>query len=170
MSADGLTLDTDLVKTWRTDGVAVLRGLFSSDWIDTLRQGVARNMGTPGPYAKQYTPDGSPGGFFGDYCNWSRIPEYENFLRHSPAAEAARQLMGTEKVNLFHEHVLVKEPGTREPTPWHHDQPYYCVEGADTCSLWIPLDPVRRESAVEFVAGSHSTADAEPIRHRNRGA
>jgi ectoine hydroxylase-related dioxygenase (phytanoyl-CoA dioxygenase family) len=63
--------------------------------------------------------------------------------------------MGAHKINLFHEHVLVKEPNTRERTPWHHDQPYWVVDGTQVCSLWIPLDPVPREMGVEFVAGSH---------------
>ena len=64
-------------------------------------------------------------------------------------------LMQSRKVNLFHEHVLVKEPGTEEPTPWHNDQPYWTVEGWQVASLWIPLDPVARENGVEYVAGSH---------------
>jgi ectoine hydroxylase-related dioxygenase (phytanoyl-CoA dioxygenase family) len=37
--------------------------------------------------------------------------------------------MRARKINLFHEHVLVKEPGTLEPTPWHHDLPYWTLEG-----------------------------------------
>jgi ectoine hydroxylase-related dioxygenase (phytanoyl-CoA dioxygenase family) len=106
--------------------------------------------------AKEYTPKGSAGRFFGDYCNWRRIPEYEDFLRHSPAASIAGTLMGATKVNLFHEHVLVKEPNTQEPTPWHHDQPYWTVDGTQACSIWLSLDPVPRASAVEFVAGSHA--------------
>ena len=48
-----------------------------------------------------------------------------------------------------------KEPETLERTPWHHDQPYYCVNGGDTCSLWIPLDPVPKETCVQFIAKSH---------------
>ena len=51
--------------------------------------------------------------------------------------------------------MLTKEPGTRAPTPWHQDQPYYNVEGKQNCSMWIPVDPVRRHSTLEFVAGSH---------------
>jgi ectoine hydroxylase-related dioxygenase (phytanoyl-CoA dioxygenase family) len=51
--------------------------------------------------------------------------------------------------------MLTKEPGTRAPTPWHQDQPYYNVEGSQNCSFWIPVDPVRRSSTLEFVAGSH---------------
>ena len=63
--------------------------------------------------------------------------------------------MGSREVRLFHDHLLVKEPGTRQATPWHQDQPYYNVEGSKNCSMWMPVDPVDRESTVEFVAGSH---------------
>jgi ectoine hydroxylase-related dioxygenase (phytanoyl-CoA dioxygenase family) len=58
-------------------------------------------------------------------------------------------------MRIFHEHVLVKEPKTSESTSWHHDQPYYCVDGEQVCSIWLPLDPVPKESGLEFVAGSH---------------
>jgi ectoine hydroxylase-related dioxygenase (phytanoyl-CoA dioxygenase family) len=105
--------------------------------------------------AKDYTAPGSPGRFFGDYCNWRRIPQYHDFLFNSPAAAIAASLMCSRKVNLFHEHVLVKEPGTLEPTPWHHDQPYWTVEGSQVCSVWLSLDPVPRQTCVQFVAGSH---------------
>ena len=149
-------LDPDTTTAFRRDGAVKLSQVFASDWIDTLRRGVDRNMTEPGPYGRRYTSDGGPGGFFGDYCNWQRIPEYRSFLNESPAADLAGALMGSETVVLFHEHVLVKEPGTVERTPWHHDQPYYCVEGSQTCSLWIPLDPVPRHVGVEFVAGSHT--------------
>ncbi len=150
-----MALDDAVISAFRDDGAAVLRGVFSEQWIETLRRGVDINMNTPGRYTRGYTKQGDPGHFFGDYCNWSRIGEYRSFFFDSPAAEIAGALMGSAKVNLFHEHVLVKEPGTQDRTPWHHDQPYYCVDGRDTCSLWIPLDPVPRDTCVEFVAGSH---------------
>ena len=60
-------------------------------------------------------------------------------------------------VRLHHDHLLVKEPGTTIRTPWHQDQPYYNIDGFDTVSFWIPLDPVPRESTLEFVAGSHAS-------------
>jgi ectoine hydroxylase-related dioxygenase (phytanoyl-CoA dioxygenase family) len=59
-------------------------------------------------------------------------------------------------VRLFHEHVLVKEASADVATPWHQDQPYYCVDGSQTVSLWVPLDRVPRERTLEFVAGSHA--------------
>eukprot|EP00123_Amoebidium_parasiticum_P017529 comp23887_c0_seq3/m.41947 comp23887_c0_seq3/g.41947 ORF comp23887_c0_seq3/g.41947 comp23887_c0_seq3/m.41947 type:complete len:188 (-) comp23887_c0_seq3:201-764(-) len=56
---------------------------------------------------------------------------------------------------FYHEHVLVKEPGATRQTPWHHDQPYYPVDGDMMCSIWLPLDPVPASSTLQFVKGSH---------------
>lgn len=147
-------VDPTRVEEFAEHGVTVVRGVFS-DWVDTVRKGLERNLNEPGPYTRGYTTDGQPGHFVGDYCNWQRIAEYESFIRESPAAEVAGRLMGAREVRIFHEHVLVKEPGTQERTPWHHDQPYYSVDGALNCSLWMPLDEVSASVCPEFIAGSH---------------
>jgi ectoine hydroxylase-related dioxygenase (phytanoyl-CoA dioxygenase family) len=145
---------TGQIADFQRDGAVVLRGVFA-DWVESLRAGVERNMAEPGADVRIYhAPDGS-GLFFGDYCNWDRIPEYRAFVFDSPAARIAADLMGSRTARLFHEHVLVKEAGTDVPTPWHHDQPYYSVDGNQNVSLWLALDAVGRETAVEFVAGSH---------------
>ena len=49
----------------------------------------------------------------------------------------------------------MKEPGASERTPWHHDQPYYAVDGDQNVSMWIALDPVPHDAALRFLAGSH---------------
>ena len=150
-----MKVDPDTVKVYRRDGCVVLRQVFSKKWIKHLSAGLTANMQSPGRYMRQYNNDSEQGTFFGDYCNWRRITEYEDFVRRSPAADIARGLMESKKANFFHEHVIVKSPGTEEATPWHHDHPYYCINGMDTCSLWVPLDVVPRKTAVEFIAGSH---------------
>jgi ectoine hydroxylase-related dioxygenase (phytanoyl-CoA dioxygenase family) len=142
-------------ETYARDGVVVVRGAFR-DWMDVLRAGVERDLAEPGPGVRIYGGDeDGTGRFFGDYCNWQRIPEFRRFAFESPAAEIAAALLRSRTVRLFHEHVLVKEPGNDVPTPWHQDGPYYCVGGQQTISLWIPLDPVSRETTLEFVPGSH---------------
>jgi ectoine hydroxylase-related dioxygenase (phytanoyl-CoA dioxygenase family) len=141
------------IDAFQRDGVLLVKGLFK-DHVDTLRNGVDRNMAEPGEYAAENLKPGEGGRFFDDYCNWSRIPEFEDVIRTSPAAEVAADLMRSDRVQLFHDHVLVKEPGTSKPTPWHQDGPYYFVEGRQTVSFWSPLDPVR-EATLRCVAGSH---------------
>ena len=142
------------VAQFQRAGVAVLRGAFAN-WVDDLRAGVERNLAEPGPHVRRYTPEGEPGYFFGDYCNWQRIPEYRKFVLDSDLGRLGAQLMGASTVRFFHEHVLVKEPGTREATPWHHDHPYYSVDCDQSCSFWIPLDPVAANVCPEFIVGSH---------------
>lgn len=141
------------IDTFQRNGVVLIKGLFR-DHVDTLRQGIERNMQDPGPYAAENLKDGEGGRFFDDYCNWSRIPEFEEVIRTSPAAEVAADLMHSQRVQLFHDHILVKEPGTSKPTPWHQDGPYYFVDGKQTVSFWSTLDPVI-EASLRCVAGSH---------------
>ena len=143
-----------VVEEFQARGVVVLRGAFR-DWVDPLRAGVAAVMADPSPFERTVRPaDGGPP-FFQDYCNWDRIEGFRRFVFESPAGAIAAALMRSAEVRFFHEHVLVKEPGTTVETPWHHDQPYYCMAGDKTVSLWVALDPVARETSVEYVGGSH---------------
>lgn len=141
------------IEIFQRDGVVMIPGLFA-DYVDILRAGVAKNMDSPGPYAAENLHKGEAGRFFDDYCNWDRIPEFQNVIYKSAAAEVGADLMRSETSQLFHDHILVKEPGTSKPTPWHTDAPYYFVEGLQTVSFWSPLDRVKNAS-LRCVAGSH---------------
>jgi ectoine hydroxylase-related dioxygenase (phytanoyl-CoA dioxygenase family) len=142
------------VEEFARDGAVVLRGVFA-EWVDRLRAGVAAVMADPSPLERSYQPAGSTR-FFQDLCNWRRIPEFREFVERSPAGPLAAALMRSRTARFFHDHVLVKDPGTTVATPWHQDLPYYCVGGHSNVSFWIPLDPVPREFCMECVAGSHS--------------
>lgn len=146
--ADGVVAD------FQRDGVVVVRGVFR-DWVSALAGGVAEVMTHPSPLERSYQPKDGSAAFFQDYCNWSRIPAFRAFIFESPAAELAARLMNSTQARFFHDHVLVKRPGNSTVTPWHQDQPYYCVEGNQTVSFWAPLDPVSRAVSLECVAGSH---------------
>lgn len=148
-----VTVTNETVEAYQRDGAVLIKGLWA-DWVEELRAGIARNMAAPGPYGAENLKPGEGGRFFDDYCNWGRIPEFEQVIRQSQVAEVASALMGSQRVQLFHDHVLVKEPGTSKPTPWHQDGPYYFVGGRQNVSFWSPLDPVR-EASLRCVAGSH---------------
>ena len=143
----------EMVETFQRDGVVLVKGLWK-DWVDVIRAGIERNMAEPGPYAAENLKPGEGGRFFDDYCNWTRIPEFRDVIENSPVAGVAAALMRSPTVQMFHDHVLVKEPGTSKPTPWHQDGPYYFVKGAQTVSFWSPVDPVT-DATLRCVAGSH---------------
>ncbi|MCP5152683.1 MAG: phytanoyl-CoA dioxygenase family protein [Ectothiorhodospiraceae bacterium] len=142
------------VDAFQRDGVALVRGLFT-DWIEPLRRGVATNMARPSWRERTYHPADGSAPFFQDLCNWSVIPDFRDFVERSPMAALAARLMRSNVARIFHDHILVKEPGNSIVTPWHQDQPYYFVRGEQTVSFWIPLDPISRDIAIEYVAGSH---------------
>jgi len=139
------------IENFQRDGAVMVPGVMTG-WMDELRQGIDRNMSEPGEYASENSV--TEGRFFDDYVNWTRIPEFERIVRESPVAEIASRAMRSESAQFFHDHVLVKEPGTPKETPWHQDGPYYFVEGAQTVSFWIPAEPVT-EATLRFIAGSH---------------
>ena len=143
----------DHIDAYQTDGVCLIRGLFS-DCVEVIRAGIEINMQQPGEYAAENLKEGETGRFFDDYCNWTRIPQFSDIVLGSPAAEVAADLMQSDTVQMFHDHVLVKEPGTSKPTPWHQDAPYYFVEGMQNLSFWVPVDPVT-DATLRCVAGSH---------------
>ncbi len=148
-------VDAQLVEAFRRDGAVCVRGAFTDDEVALVARGIERTLAEPSELAIVASRPEDPGRFFEDFRSWQRIAELEEFIRESAGAQIAGELMGSRRVRLFHDHVLVKEPATRQPTPWHQDQPYYNVDGQQVCSLWMPVDPVDRESTVEFVAGSH---------------
>jgi ectoine hydroxylase-related dioxygenase (phytanoyl-CoA dioxygenase family) len=145
---------TDLAAAFQRDGVVCVRGVLDENELRQLAEAVDENLAAPGPWANDYTPPGGSGRFFGDYVNWERIDGYRSAALHGPLPRLARTLLG-EDPRFFHEHTLVKERDTSEVTPWHHDEPYYCIDGASNVSLWVSLDPVPQQAGVEFIVGSH---------------
>jgi len=141
------------VADYARDGAVLIKGLFAP-FLGQLREGVERNMAEPGPYAAENLKPGDTGRFFDDYCNWTRIPEFAAVVMDPRIAGVAAALMQSRSIQLFHDHVLVKEPGTSAATPWHQDSPYYFVEGRQNLSFWVPLDPVS-DATLRCVAGSH---------------
>jgi ectoine hydroxylase-related dioxygenase (phytanoyl-CoA dioxygenase family) len=145
----------DLVQEFRTNGAVRIRNIFSSDELALLRDAIDRNIAGPSPRAKVASRPDDPGWFFEDFCNWQDNAGYRRFVMESPAPSVAGALIGGDAVRIYHDHLLVKEPNTRQRTPWHQDQPYYNIVGAQNVSMWIPVDAVSRASTLEFVAGSH---------------
>lgn len=146
----------DEIHTYRDDGIVVLRQLFDPDWLAHLRPLVDADMAAPGPLSQELESDPAGGRFFFDTFLWPRSAGFSRFVHESPAASIVASLMGASKVNIFFDQLLVKEPGTSEPTPWHHDLPYWPIAGEQVCTLWLALDEVSADSgAVEYIRGSH---------------
>jgi len=143
------------IENFAVNGYVVIKQVLNSDLLTSIAHGVEKNLASPSVWANDYTPEDSSGRFFDDYVNWKHIKEFHDAALQGALPRIASELMNTPLPRFFHEHVLVKEPGTATPTPWHHDDPYYGIEGMDNVSLWVPLDPVPTSIALRFIRGSH---------------
>ena len=147
-------LSDEEIDFYQNQGAIVIKNIFRP-WTDLLRTGFEKVLKEPGPHARENVKN-EEGRFFEDYCNWQRIPEFKKFAEESPAAQIVAEATGSKSIQLFHEHIFVKDPGTIKETPWHQDMPYYCVDGNDTGSFWIPLDSISKENSLKILLGSHN--------------
>ncbi|KTD09011.1 Phytanoyl-CoA dioxygenase [Legionella gratiana] len=143
------------IDAYKKEGAVCIRQILTAEEITVLREGIELNLRSPSHRSKIASKSDDPGLFIEDFCTWQSNPHYQRFIFASPASVIAGTLMESKKTRLYHDHLLVKEPGTQQHTPWHQDQPYYNIEGIQNCSLWISVDPVPRSSSLEFIAGSH---------------
>ena len=161
---------SDAVQAFALDGAVVLRGLLNAAELAQLTAGIEHNLSHLSPLALVASQPNDPGRFVEDFCTWQTNPAYAAVLQHSALPRVARQLMQSQTCRLYHDHLLVKEPGTRQETPWHQDQPYYNVSGRQNVSFWLPVDPVPLASTLRFVAGSHAGTWYMPRTFRDQQA
>ena len=144
------------LESYARDGATVLRDVLDVAWIRSMHDAIERALENPSPMAREYTPAESDGRYFGDFFLWRRDEDFRRFMADSPLPVLAAHIMKSKEIYFFYDQLLVKEPGTAEETPWHHDLPYWPLQGEQIISIWVPFDPVAPSSgAVTYVRGSH---------------
>ena len=145
----------DVVDLYAQNGVVCIKQAISADWIDVLRQGIDKNIDQPTDRGRIWDRDDQGRVAMFDCQAWRYIDEYRQFVQQSAMAELVGRVMDAQAVNFFYDAVFVRSPGTVFRTPFHQDEPFWSINGFDTCSVWMPLVPVEKRSALEFVRGSH---------------
>jgi ectoine hydroxylase-related dioxygenase (phytanoyl-CoA dioxygenase family) len=143
------------VTAFARDGVLCLRQAFGPEWIELLQAGFEENLAALGLLARDYIPEATEGRFLFDAFNWSRFEAFHRFVHESPAAELAARVMGSRTARLHYDTIFYRSAGTQARSPWHQDIPYWSFAGRQACSIWMPLVPVAKESALALVPGSH---------------
>jgi ectoine hydroxylase-related dioxygenase (phytanoyl-CoA dioxygenase family) len=160
--------------TFARDGVVHLRGVLDAALIDRMRAAVDAELDAPTMTDLTAMGDalgdaGAPltrveragaaaprGQFRAGTDHWVETPEFLAFARDTPIPGIVAELLGSGRLWLYEDSVLVKEPGTADRTAFHQDLAYFHVDGDQVCTVWIPLDPVdATNGAVQYVRGSH---------------
>lgn len=167
------------IKEYRDTGVVRLQGILSQDWVDLLGASLDKAFyeyadRAPVFYdstalAEQMAQAGvailgdaraaamtTRGRFLSIIGGWTVNDGIRRVALESPLACIAGQLFGSQKVNYYDDQLLTKEPGTREYTAFHTDEPYYHLRGDQVCGMWVSPDSVSEDSgAMQYVRGSH---------------
>lgn len=140
----------DFINDYIRDGAVCIRQAFSKNWITLAREGIEKNLTQPSPFFRKL--DDGDGAFLSDCWSRRQIPELEQFCLESPAARIAFHALSSNRVRLAQDTWFVKEPGTSQRTPWHHDT---VIQGP-FCSIWVALDSIPQSATLEFIRGSHA--------------
>ena len=88
-----------------------LRQRLESEWIDLLADGIQANFRDPSSlFADNPSPDGK-GHYYEGTWVWRRFPQFERFVRESPAPLIAAGLMRAKRVNYVMDVWLMWEAG-----------------------------------------------------------
>jgi ectoine hydroxylase-related dioxygenase (phytanoyl-CoA dioxygenase family) len=138
------------------NGVVKIAKAVDDSWIDRLLAVADRELATPGPWVTDSNPAATTDRLFTTRYLWEHDDAINDFVFQSGVAALVGQLLDTDTLRFYFDHLLVKEPHTVQPTPWHQDIPYWPFLGSKIASAWVALTPATvEESSLEFVKGSH---------------
>ncbi|GIS87941.1 MAG: hypothetical protein CM1200mP18_06510 [Gammaproteobacteria bacterium] len=112
-------LTGDEIQTYRRDGVVLVRGLVDPDWVVKLQELVDQNIIQPSPWFVKSMSLVVPVIFSG-YVRLSPYSGFRSFIFESPAADVVSACMGSSRVNLIFDQILLKSRNQTR-TPWHHE-------------------------------------------------
>ena len=145
----------DHISAYEEDGVVVIRGAISMDWVEYMREAMERVLDAPGPLGGDVNRDGK-GRFAFETFTWLHDEGFKRLALESPLGEIAGRVMRSSKAHFLYDFFFSKEPHTPHPTSWHQDLPGVCCHGTQVAGTWMPLDIVTYDSgAVEYIRGSH---------------
>ena len=142
------------IAAFRNDGVVHLKSVFDQSWLDLLRAGIEQDIASPSENFGNHAKDPGAPAYYEDFWCWSKFPQFGQFVRQSPCAAIAAQLLAAKRINLVMDNWFVREAGSASRPPFHHDISYFDFTGS-MCVLWLPLGPVAKQDCISFVKGSH---------------
>lgn len=144
------------IEEFKTNGAILVKKAIASGWIERLNVVVEQQLNHPSQWANDANPDNKTNRMFTDRYLWKHNEEIRAYVYESGCAQMAAQAMESRAVRFYFDHLLIKEPDTAVPTPWHQDVPYWPFQGKQICSIWVALtETTVAGSSLEFVRGSH---------------
>ncbi|XP_037790621.1 uncharacterized protein LOC119585978 [Penaeus monodon] len=79
-------IHAEVVEQYQRDGAVLVKSVFSPSWVNKVRDGIMKNLEKPSQYSERLVAKEGEGAYFDDYCNWSWIEEFRDYIFNSPAS------------------------------------------------------------------------------------
>jgi ectoine hydroxylase-related dioxygenase (phytanoyl-CoA dioxygenase family) len=147
--------DSQRAEFWQ-NGHILLHGVADSDEIAKFQPAIKHASREFNNETKNLAERDTYGKAFLQIMNlWRRDETVKKFVFEKRFAQIAADLLGVEKVRLYHDQALFKEPSGGH-TPWHQDQYYWALDTKKTITMWMPLVNIDQPMGMlTFASGSH---------------
>jgi len=148
--------DRQIIEAYERDGFVKIKDVFNADELAYYREHISsevvRRNTNIAPLEERDTYHKA----FLQITNlWRTNDVARQFVFERRLADIAAMLLGVQRVRLYHDQALYKEPGGGI-TPWHADQYYWPLSSEKTVTAWVPLQATPLEMGpLAFAAGSH---------------
>lgn len=151
------TLSDDDRAAYARDGHLLVQGLASAGEVAAYAPVIAAAAAEHNPERRPLVERDLYGRAFLQTMNlWESDPGVAAFVLSPRFAGVAADLLGVERVRLYHDQALVKEPGGGI-TPWHQDAGYWPLDGERCVTMWMPLQDTTPEmGTLQFASGTNA--------------
>jgi len=155
LSAD-YALTQQQIDQYQANGHVLCRGLASPDEIAFYRKAILDGVEKLNTERRKMEDRDTYGKAFLQIFNlWRQNEVLRKFVLAQRFAHVAANLMGVDRVRLYHDQALFKEPGGGH-TPWHQDQFYWPLDTTNTITMWMPLIDINSDMGImKFASGTH---------------
>jgi ectoine hydroxylase-related dioxygenase (phytanoyl-CoA dioxygenase family) len=145
------------VTGFRRDGHVLLRGVASASEAGAFRPVIRSATMRLSQETRRLEDRDTYSRAFLQVCNlWRQDEDVARFVLAARFAGVAAALLGVERVRLYHDQALFKEPGGGY-TPWHQDAMYWPLDGRRCLTMWMPLvDITPAMGGLCFASGSQA--------------
>jgi hypothetical protein len=150
------TVTGEQTAAYQRDGHILLRGILSGSEARAYEPVISRAVKA---FARELRPleerDTYGKAFLQIENLWVRDEAVRCYTLAHRFAQIAAALMGVDRVRIYHDQALYKEPGGGY-TPWHQDQFYWPLDTNHTMTMWMPLVDITPDmGTLRFASGSH---------------
>ena len=153
----------DPVKFWN-DGHVLVRGCAPTEDVGKNRASITSAVARLSAETRALEDRDTYAKAFLQITNlWHKDEAVKRFVFEKRFAQIAADLLGVEKVRLYHDQALFKEPGGGH-TPWHQDMYYWPLDTDKMITMWMPLVDIDEEMGmITFASGSHNLGAIENV-------